>query len=117
MSEIKIIHNPRCSKSRETLKLLQEKNLDVSIIEYLKVPLTLTELKEIYHQLEIDSVIGMMRTKEADYKTAELHADNVTDEQRFAAMVKYPKLIERPIVIKGSKAKIGRPPEAVLDIL
>lgn len=117
MAELKILHNPRCSKSRETLKLLQDKGYEPEVIEYLKQPLSEAELRALYSQLALDEVKSMMRVKEAEYKEAGLQDPHTTDEDRFAAMAKYPKLIERPVVIKGNKAKIGRPPESVLDIL
>lgn len=94
MAELKILHNPRCSKSRQTLTLLQEKGYDPVVVEYLKQPLS-----------------------EAEYKEAGLQQADTSDDERFAAMAAHPKLIERPVVINGDKAKIGRPPESVLDIL
>lgn len=117
MSEIKILHNPRCSKSRETLKLLEENGIAADVVEYLKAPLSEAELKSLFAKLGLDDVKKMMRVKEAEYKEAGLNGADVTDEQRFAAMAEYPKLLERPVVINGDKARIGRPPEAVLDIL
>ena len=115
--EIKILHNPRCSKSRETLKLLEEKGIAADVVEYLKEPLSEAELKSLFAKLGMDDVKKMMRVKEAEYKEAGLNGADVTDEQRFAAMAEYPKLLERPVVINGDKARIGRPPESVLDIL
>ena len=117
MSEIKILHNPRCSKSRETLKLLEEKGIAADLDESLKEPLSEAELKSLFSKLGLDDVRKMMRVKEAEYKEAGLNGTDVTDEQRFAAMAEYPKLLERPVVINGDKARIGRPPESVLDIL
>ncbi|NVK57394.1 MAG: arsenate reductase (glutaredoxin) [Alteromonadaceae bacterium] len=117
MADIKILHNPRCSKSRETLKLLEEKGIEADIVEYLKTPLTEQELRALFNKLDIDTVTQMMRVKEAEYKQAGLNAADTTDDQRFAAMVQYPKLIERPVVINGNKATIGRPPESVLEIV
>ncbi|GGF58275.1 arsenate reductase (glutaredoxin) [Alteromonas lipolytica] len=117
MADIKILHNPRCSKSRETLKLLEDKGIAPEVIEYLKTPLTAAELRELYQQLGFSDVKQMMRVKEAEYQQAGLNAADTTDDQRFAAMVEYPKLLERPVVINGDKARIGRPPESVLEIL
>ncbi|MDC8831166.1 arsenate reductase (glutaredoxin) [Alteromonas gilva] len=117
MANIKILHNPRCSKSRETLKLLEEKDIAVDIIEYLKTPLTEQEIRSLYTKLDLENVTQMMRVKEPEYKAAGLNSADTTDDQRFAAMVQYPKLIERPVVINGDQAKIGRPPESVLDIV
>ncbi|BFT30445.1 arsenate reductase (glutaredoxin) [Alteromonas sp. D210916BOD_24] len=117
MTSISIIHNPRCSKSRQTLALLEEKGIQPVVIEYLKTPLTIDALKDIYTKLNIDSVRDMMRTKEDEYKAANLSDTNITDEALFEAMATTPKLLERPIVIHGDNARIGRPPEAVLEIL
>ncbi|NOH72135.1 arsenate reductase (glutaredoxin) [Vibrio pectenicida] len=110
-----IYHNPRCSKSRQTLALLEEKNIQPEIVKYLESPLSIPELKTLYSQLNLPDVRAMMRIKEDIYK--ELNLANVSDEQLFEAMSKNPKLIERPIVVKNGQAKHGRPPEQVLDIL
>jgi arsenate reductase len=115
MSKVSIYHNPRCSKSRQTLKLLQEQGIQPDIIEYLKTPPSADELKTILKALSLDAR-GLMRTKEAIYKELELASEE--DEQALVdAMVANPKLIERPIVINGDKVTIGRPPENVLKIL
>lgn len=110
-----IIHNPRCSKSRQTLTLLEEKGLEPQIIKYLDEPLSLEQLKTLYTQLNIDNVRAMMRTKEAIYK--ELELAQADDETLFNTMVEHPKLIERPIVVSNGQARLGRPPEQVLEIL
>lgn len=112
-----IYHNPRCSKSRETLVLLQTKGVEPEVVKYLDEPLSVAQLKTLFTQLELNSVRQMMRTKEADYKEMNLADASVTDEQLFAAMVDNPKLIERPIVVANGKARHGRPPEKVLEIL
>ncbi|MDO6569114.1 arsenate reductase (glutaredoxin) [Alteromonas sp. 1_MG-2023] len=117
MSSVTILHNPRCSKSRQTLALLQEKGISPTVVEYLKTPLSLAELNTLFGQLNVDTVRDMMRTKEDAYKAMGLGAKETTDEQLFAAMVENPKLLERPVVIANNAARIGRPPEAVLDIL
>jgi|TARA_B100000929_G_C15424053_1_gene392385 arsenate reductase len=115
MSEVTIYHNPRCSKSRQTLELLKEKSIEPEVVEYLKTPPNAAELKDILGKLGL-SPDELMRKKEAIYK--ELGLAGVSDENELiTAMVNNPKLIERPIVIKGDKAAIGRPPESVLDIL
>ena len=115
MSEVTIYHNPRCSKSRQTLELLKEKSIEPEVVEYLKTPPNAAELKDILSKLGL-SADELMRKKEAIYK--ELGLAGVSDENELiTAMVNNPKLIERPIVIKGNKAAIGRPPESVLDIL
>ena len=114
MSDITIYHNPRCSKSRETLALLENKN--VTIIKYLETPPSIEELQTIIAQLGFDSARKLMRTKEAIYKT--LNLKNETNEiALLTAMVENPKLIERPIVLANGKAAIGRPPESVLAII
>jgi len=117
MTSISILHNPRCSKSRQTLALLEEHGVSPTVVEYLKSPLSKDELKALFKKLNLESVRDMMRTKESEYKVANLGDTNVTEDALFDAMVETPKLIERPVVINGDKAKIGRPPEAVLEIL
>ncbi|WP_394224137.1 arsenate reductase (glutaredoxin) [Alteromonas gracilis] len=117
MTDIIIIHNPRCSKSRQTLALIEEQGVKPVVVEYLKQPLAVQELKEIFKKLNVESVRQMMRTKEAEYKAANLADDTLSDEELFEAMATTPKLIERPIVVNGDKARIGRPPESVLEIL
>ncbi|BDU38123.1 putative Arsenate reductase [Vibrio nigripulchritudo SO65] len=114
---VTIYHNPRCSKSRQTLALLEEKGITPDVVKYLDADLTVEQLKTVFAQLGLDSVRKMMRTKEDIYKTLNLGDASVTDEQLFEAMVANPKLIERPIVIKGDAARLGRPPEQVLEIL
>lgn len=112
----KIFHNPRCSKSRQTLQILNDQQQDIEIVEYLKTPPTAVELKEILAMLGI-SPRELLRKGEQEYKEAGLSDQSLSDEKIIAAMVEYPKLIERPIVISNGKARIGRPPEQVLDIL
>ncbi|GEK15464.1 arsenate reductase (glutaredoxin) [Aliivibrio fischeri] len=112
-----IYHNPRCSKSRETLSLLEEKGVTPEIVKYLDETPSIDTLKTIFSQLGFSSVRDMMRTKEAEYKEQGLAEASITDEQLFEAMVATPKLIERPIVTNNSQARIGRPPEQVLEIL
>ena len=110
-----IIHNPRCSKSRQTLTLLEEKGIVPLVIKYLDNPLSVEELKILYTQLDVGNVRAMMRTKETLYKDLELA--KADDETLFKAMANNPKLIERPIVVHNGRARHGRPPEQVLDIL
>lgn len=117
MTSITLLHNPRCSKSRQTLSLLEDNGIAPVIVEYLKAPLSETELKQVFKKLNVNTVREMMRTKDTEYKDAGLADDSVSDQALFEAMVNIPKLIERPIVIKGDKARIGRPPESVLEIL
>ncbi|MCU7554060.1 arsenate reductase (glutaredoxin) [Alteromonas sp. ASW11-19] len=117
MSSITLIHNPRCSKSRQTLALLQEHGIVPNVLEYLKTPLDEESLRAIFSKLPQQQVIEMVRTKEAEFKDAGLSKTDSSDDALFAAMAAYPKLIERPIVINDDKARIGRPPEAVLEII
>ncbi|EPZ5901059.1 arsenate reductase (glutaredoxin) [Vibrio fluvialis] len=112
-----IYHNPRCSKSRETLALLEEKNIQPQVVKYLEEPLSVALLKELYAQLSLTQVRDMMRTKEDLYKELNLADVSLSDDALFAVMVENPKLIERPIVVANGKARHGRPPEQVLDIL
>jgi len=113
---VKIYHNPRCSKSRQTLQLLQEHVDEPEIFEYLKTPPTADELRGILDMLGIGAR-ELMRRKEKEYKESGANNPDLSDEELIDLMVTHPKLIERPIVIKDGKAAIGRPPEQVLDIL
>ncbi len=110
-----IYHNPRCSKSREALNLLEENNEDVNIIKYLDTPITKEVLSELISLLGI-SPIDLVRKNEAIWKE-KFKGKNLTDNEVIKAMLENPKLIERPIVVKGNKAVIGRPPQKVIDIL
>lgn len=111
-----IFHNPRCSKSRQTLQLLNDNDQDVEIIEYLKTPPTAKQLREIIKMLGIKPR-DLLRKGEKEYKEAGLNNMDLSDKQIIDAMVANPKLIERPIVIKDGMARLGRPPELVLEIL
>jgi arsenate reductase len=113
---VKIYHNPRCSKSRQTLQILKEHDIEPEIIEYLKTPPDKSTLKQILQQLGL-SPRELMRHKEAEYKENQLDNPNLTDDQLIEAMLKHPKLIERPIVITDKGAALGRPPEKVLEVL
>lgn len=112
---MKIYHNPRCRKSRETLALINQKGVEPEVILYLDKPPTQKELAEVIKLLKIKPE-DLLRKSEAIYKE-EYKGKSLTDKQWIKAMVANPKLIERPIVIKGEKAIIGRPPENVLDLL
>ena len=101
MPNVTILHNPRCSKSRQTLQLLQEQNCDITIVEYLKNPLGVSELQQVLQQLGMNSARELMRTKEADYKDNNLADTALSETQLLEAMVTYPKLMERPVVIAG----------------
>ncbi len=113
---VKIYHNPRCSKSRETLALLEGHNISPEIIKYLDTPPTATELQDILTLLSLKPR-DLMRKKEKEYKEQNLADESLGDEDLIDAMIKYPRLIERPIVIKDGKAAIGRPPHLILEIL
>ena len=113
---VTIFHNPRCSKSRQTLSLIQEKNIDINIIEYLKTPPDISQLKQILKKLGYEPR-QLMRKSEQIYKDLDLGNENKTAEDLVIAMAQNPILIERPIVLSGEKAAIGRPPESVLNIL
>lgn len=117
MSELAILHNPRCSKSRQTLQLLQDKGYQPEIIEYLKDPLNTEQLTEIVNELGFSSARELLRKGEDAYKEHNLKDPNLSEAQLIHAMLASPKLIERPIVRYQGQAKIGRPPESVLDIL
>lgn len=111
-----IYHNPRCSKSRETLELIKQHSNDIAIIEYLKTPPSAAELSTLLTKLGI-SARELLRTKEDEYQQLGLSDTALSEQQLIDAMVKQPKLIERPIVVNGDKAAIGRPVENVLTIL
>lgn len=114
---VTIYHNPRCSKSRETLTLLQEQGIEPQIIQYLDTPPDVATLKTLLKDLGFSSARQLMRHKEDIYKELNLADESLTEDQLIDAMVNHPKLIERPIVVKGKKARIGRPPEQILEIL
>lgn len=116
MSQISIFHNPRCSKSRGALELLEERGIQPEIIRYLETPPSDAELKALLVKLGIGAR-QLLRTGEDEYKELDLANPALTDDQLIDAMTQHPRLIERPIVIVGSKAVIGRPPEKVLEIL
>jgi len=105
----KIYHNPRCAKSRQTLKLLEANETDFEVIEYLKSPPTSEELKSILSKLNLKP-LQLIRKHESIFKE-HFKAKNLSDNEWIEAMIKNPILIERPIVIRGSKAILGRPPE------
>jgi arsenate reductase len=113
---VTIYHNPRCSKSRQTLALLEEKGVDLDTILYLQDPPDAATIADLVAKLDLASARDLMRKGEAVYK--ELGLKDVTDETvLIRAMADHPILIERPIVLNGDKARIGRPPEGVLEIV
>jgi len=112
---MKIYHNPRCSKSRQGLAMLKEANVDLEIIEYLKNPLTKSELEGILKKLNIPA-IELVRKNEAIWKEQFKNKD-LSETELVEAMVAFPKLIERPIIVKGDKAVIGRPLEKISPLI
>jgi len=113
---VTIYHNPRCSKSRQTLALLRERGIEPEIVEYLKAPPSAAEIKRLAKQL-CRPPRAFLRKTEAPYKELGLADAGVSDAALIDAMAAHPVLIERPIVVKGDKAALGRPPETVLEIL
>jgi arsenate reductase len=109
-------HNPRCGKSRQTLKLLLDQSIDVEVIEYLKIPPTAEVLENLLLMLDMQPR-ELMRKNEAPYKDLNLGHIELDRQALIKIMIDYPILIERPIVVVGDKAAIGRPPEAVLTLL
>ena len=111
-----IYHNPRCSKSRQTLQLLQDNQVEPEVVLYLETPPDKSTLKNLLQKLGI-SARELLRKGEDDYKALNLKDPALSDDQLIEAMVSHPKLIERPIVVKGDNAVLGRPPENVLELL
>lgn len=112
---MKIYHNPRCRKSRETLQLIQDAGVEPEVVEYLKDVPSKADLKELVGMLGIKPY-DLLRRGEKDFKE-NFKGKDLSDDEWIAAMVKYPKLIERPIVVKQKKAVLGRPPENVKELL
>lgn len=116
MSNIKIYHNPRCSKSRQTLEIIESKGIKPEIIKYLENPPTETEIKKVLSLLNLEPR-DLIRKGESEYKENNMSDDGLSGNELVALMHRFPKVIERPIVLSKGKAAIGRPPESVLDIL
>lgn len=116
MSDVIIYHNPRCSKSRQTLALLEENNIQHDVVLYLESPPSETQLASIITKLGLVPR-ELLRKSEDIYKDQNLGDASLSDAELIAAMVKAPILIQRPIVVNGDRAKIGRPPEQVLEII
>ncbi|UKE83248.1 arsenate reductase (glutaredoxin) [Pectobacterium colocasium] len=116
-TSVTIYHNPRCSKSRETLALLQEHHVTPDVVLYLDTPPDAATLAQLIQQLGFNSARELMRAKEEIYQQLGLSDAALTEAQLIQAMVDNPKLIERPIVVAHGQARIGRPPEQVLEIL
>ena len=113
---VQILHNPRCSKSRTTLQLLKENGVEPEVILYLQTPPDADQLTTILRQLGMQPR-DLMRKGQSEYKEMGLDNEQLSDQQLIAAMTEAPILIERPIVLANGKARIGRPPESVLEIL
>jgi arsenate reductase len=116
VSEFLIYHNPRCSKSRQTLQLLQEHGIEPDVCLYLEQPPTAARIEALLAKLGIPAR-ALLRRSEDDYKRLHLADTSHSDADLVAAMAQFPKLIERPIVVRGERAVLGRPPENVLELL
>lgn len=116
MSTYQIYHNPRCSKSRQALALLEDNGIQPEVVLYLETPPSMEDLTTVLKKLGI-TARALLRKGEDEYKALQLDNATLTENDLLAAMVAHPKLIERPIVIKGKKAMIGRPPENILQLL
>ncbi|HLR82779.1 MAG TPA: arsenate reductase (glutaredoxin) [Paenalcaligenes sp.] len=113
---VKIYHNPRCSKSREVLALLRERDIEPTIIEYLKTPLNAQELRDLFHAANL-TVRDAMRTKEKEYKELSLENESLSDDELLAAIEQHPRLMNRPFVVTEKGARLCRPTDLVLEIL
>jgi arsenate reductase (glutaredoxin) len=111
-----IYHNPRCSKSRETLQILQQHECAPEIIDYLEEPPTADELRRLVSLLGV-SARNLLRTTEAVYRDADLDDDSLSEDEIIEAICEFPALLQRPIVVSGKRAVIGRPPVKVLDLI
>ncbi len=114
---VTIYHNPRCSKSRETLSLLKSHGVEPQVVLYLETPPDAATLRDLVQMLNLSSARDLMRQKEELYRTLNLADSGLSEEALIQAMVENPKLIERPVVVKQGQARIGRPPEQVLELL
>lgn len=114
---VTIYHNPRCSKSRETLSLLKTHGVEPQVVLYLETPPDTATLRDLLQMLNLTSARDLMRQKEDLYRSLNLADNTLSEEALIQAMVENPKLIERPIVVTRGQARIGRPPEQVLELL
>ena len=114
--EVTIYHNPRCSKSRQTLALIREQGIEPTIVEYLKTPPSPRELVRLLDLLGLQPR-GLMRKQEPEYKAENLDDPALSSDDLIEALHTWPRLIERPIVVAGGRALIGRPPERVMELL
>lgn len=115
-SSITIYHNPRCSKSRQTLQLIRDSGAEPTIVEYLKTPPAHSELDSLLKKLKLDP-FDLMRRKEAVFRELDLASKELSRDEAIDVMIEHPVLIERPIVVKGRQAVIGRPPENIQELL
>lgn len=117
MTSVTIYHNPHCSKSRQTLALLEQQGIKLEVVYYLENPLTVAELRILIKQLGLHSARELMRTQQDCYQDLGLDQLDISENELLQAMVTHPELIERPIVVCNNQARLGRPPESVLDII
>ena len=115
-NKITIYHNPKCRKSRKALEIIQNNNIEPTIILYLVNKLSKAEIKNLLTKLGL-SIRDILRTEEDEYKKNNLKNENLSDNKLIEFLIKFPKLLQRPIVVKNSKAVIGRPPENILNLL
>ncbi|MBP5945593.1 MULTISPECIES: arsenate reductase (glutaredoxin) [unclassified Pseudomonas] len=116
MTDLTLYHNPRCSKSRAALELLEARGLTPNVVRYLETPLDAAQIKALLGKLGI-SARQLLRTGEDEYKMLQLADDSLSEDQLISAIAEHPKLMERPILEVGNKAVIGRPPENILELL
>lgn len=116
MTDLTLYHNPRCSKSRAALELLEARGLTPNVVRYLETPLNAAQIKALLGKLGI-SARQLLRSGEDEYKMLQLADESLSEAQLIDAIAQYPKLMERPILEVGDKAVIGRPPENVLELL
>ena len=114
--EVIIYHNPKCSKSRKALEIIKSKNIEPTIILYLVNKLSKIEVKKLLSKLGL-SIRDILRTGEDEYKNNNLKNENLTDDKLIDFLIKFPKLLQRPIVVKDNKAVVGRPTENILNLL
>lgn len=116
MTDLTLYHNPRCSKSRSALELLESRGLQPRIVRYLETPPSEATLRDLLRKLDL-TPRQLLRSSEEEYKTLQLADPSLSEALLIQAMLSHPKLIERPILVAGERAVIGRPPERVLEIL
>ena len=114
--KIIIYHNPKCSKSRKALEIIKRKNIEPKIILYLKNKLSKSEVENLLTKLGL-SIRDILRTEEDEYKKNNLKNKNLSDDKLIELLIKFPKLLQRPIIVRNNKAVIGRPPENILNLL